>query len=291
MTPKWVRSGCQIHNTGKQKDLDSKRSLAKISSVECRYLDRDSNLLLSSMSSSIPITPNIFFEVFALRGYYAVSIDSYLPTLWGSLSVSLPRTTQSTVQHWPKKLKWTKQAVKWLEEGNWTTNFVQFEDYRLGCDAVPSLTEIHRRFKDICHLHHRVRGTLMIETTVSSGTSVNTTRLQRVTSKKTKIFRYSPWASFKPYVRIPQGSNVSIRSGFLSIFPEAAHQLTEIKQNTNHTTGWKRLGGLNIGQLVLSETADRAEVVMLSTIWQQLRGKENTTSRVQANITSTDIVR
>jgi hypothetical protein len=46
---------------------------------------------------------------------------------------------------------------------------------------------------------------------------------------------------------------------------------------------------LLIGQLVLSETADTAEVLMLSTIWQQLHGKENTTWRALANITSTDI--
>ena len=133
---------------------------------------------------------------------------------------------------------WTKVAIC-----NWTTNFVQFEDYRLGCEAVSSLTEIHRRFKDTCYLQHHVRCTLMMETIVSSGTSVNFTRLQCVTSKKTKIFRYSPRASFKPYVRIPQGSNIAIRSGFLSIFPEAAHQLTELEQNTNHATGWTRLGG------------------------------------------------
>lgn len=99
MTPKWVTSGCQIHNTNKQTDLDCRSSTAKISSVEFLYFDRDSNLLLSSMSSSIPVTPNTLSDVFALLGYYAVSIGSYLPTLWDSLSVPPPRTKQSTVEH------------------------------------------------------------------------------------------------------------------------------------------------------------------------------------------------
>jgi hypothetical protein len=102
---------------------------------------------------------------------------------------------------------WTKVATC-----NWTTNFVQFEDYRLGCDAVSSLAEIHRRFKDTCYFHHHVRCTLMMETIVSSDTSVNFTRLHCVTSTKTQIFRSTSWASFKPYVLIPQGSNVVIRS-------------------------------------------------------------------------------
>ena len=99
MTPTWVKSDCKVHNTGKQKDLDCRSSLAKISSVECRYFDRDSNLLLSSMSSAIPVTPNTLSEVFALLGYYAMSTRSYLLTLWDSLSIPPPRTLQSTVEH------------------------------------------------------------------------------------------------------------------------------------------------------------------------------------------------
>jgi len=241
------------------------------------------------MSSSILVTPNTLFEAFALLGYYAVSIGiyprrgtAYLFHLQGPSSPLL-NTDQ---RNWNGRSRlyngWTKVAIC-----NWT-NFVQFENYRLGCDAVSSLTEIHRRFKDKCYLHHHVRCTLIIETIVSSDTSLNFTTLQCVTSKKTNIFRYSPWASFKPYVRIPHGSNITIRSGFLSIFPRsgtAAH-----RNQTKHKPYYRaeEARGWNIGLLVLSETADRAEVVMLSTIWQQLGGKENTTSRAQANITSTD---
>ena len=117
------------------------------------------------------------------------------------------------------------------------------------------------------------------------------TRLHGVISKKTEIFESSQWASFKPYVRIPQGSYIAFHSTFLSIISKAgtSAQRNRTKHNPYYRVEDVRgVAHLLIGQLVLSATADTAGVVMLSTTRQQLLGNENTTRGTQANITSTD---